>query len=71
MASRRGVSPVPYYRLYHVKDDHFAGVDDFEADDDVQAVRHALKLIGTATAELWSGKRKIKSFRPEAASDST
>jgi hypothetical protein len=55
---------MPYYRLYHVKQDHFAGVDDFEADDDVQACRHAETLNGTATAELWCGKRKIKVFKP-------
>jgi hypothetical protein len=58
---------MPYYRLYHVKHDHFAGVDDFEAVDDVQAVRHAGSLDGTATAELWCGKRKIKTFKPDAA----
>lgn len=29
---------MPYYRLYHLKKDHFAGVDDFEADDDVLQV---------------------------------
>jgi len=59
---------MPYYRLYHVKGDHFAGVDDFEADDDVHAVRHAAGLGGTVTAELWCGKRKIKTFRPAANS---
>ena len=55
---------MPYYRLYHVKQDHFAGVDDFEAVDDVQACRHAETLNGPATAELWCGKRKIKVFKP-------
>ena len=60
---------MPYYRLYHVKQDHFAGVDDFEAEDDVQACRHAETLNGTATAELWSGKRKIKVFQPLAGRD--
>jgi hypothetical protein len=56
---------VPYYRLYHVKDDHFAGVDDFEAPDDLQAIHHAKTLDGTAAAELWCGKRKIKTFELE------
>ena len=60
---------MPYYRLYHVKDDHFAGVDDFEAEDDVQACRHAQTLNGSSTAELWSGKRKIKVFEPQAGPD--
>lgn len=59
---------MPYYRLYHVQHDHFAGVDDFEAEDDVQAVRHAETLNGTATAELWCGRRKIKTFKPVAES---
>jgi hypothetical protein len=59
---------MPYYRLYHVERDHFAGVDDFEADDDVQAVRHAETLNGSATAELWCGKRKIKLFHPTGRS---
>ena len=53
---------MPYYRLYHVKKDRFAGVDDFEAGDDVQAVRQAAALNGTATAELWCGARKVKTF---------
>jgi hypothetical protein len=60
---------MPYYRLYHVKKDHFAAVDDFEAEDDVQAVRHAQTLNGTSTAELWSGARRIKIFRPAAQPD--
>jgi len=60
---------MPYYRLYHIEKDHFAGVDDFEADDDVRAIRHARTLNGTSTAELWSGKRKIKLFRPVAADE--
>lgn len=57
---------MPYYRLYHVRQEHFAGVDDFEASDDVEAVRHARSLSGTATAELWCGARKIKTFVPDA-----
>ena len=55
---------MPYYRLYHIRKDHFAAVDGFEADDDVHAVRHAATLDGTATAELWCGDRKIKVFVP-------
>ena len=55
---------MPYYRLYHIKHDRFAGVDDFEVADDVAAVRHAATLNGSATAELWCGKRKIKTFEP-------
>lgn len=58
---------MPNYRLHHIKQDHFAGVDDFEADDDVQACRHAGRLNGSGTAELWSGRRKIKVFNPTTA----
>lgn len=57
---------MPYYRLYHVEQDHFAGVDDFHAGDDVEAVRHAATLNGTSKAELWCGARKIKTFVPDA-----
>ena len=56
---------MPYYRLYLIKNDHFAGVDAYEAEDDVRAVRQAGILSGRAAAGLWSGKRRIKSFRPE------
>ncbi len=30
---------MPYYRLYHVGDNGFVGVDDFQADNDAQALR--------------------------------
>ena len=55
---------MPNYRLYLIRDDHFAGVDAFDAEDDVQAVRQAAMLGGRAAAELWSGKRRVKRFRP-------
>jgi hypothetical protein len=54
---------MPYYGLYHVND-RFAGVDDFEADDDVRAVRQAKSFKGTANAELWCGARKVTTFKP-------
>ena len=60
---------MPYYRLYHVRKDNFAGVDDFEADDDAQAVRQAAALNGTATAELRCGASKIKTFVPRPDPD--
>ena len=63
-----GGASMPYYRLYHVRQSHFAGVDDFQAEDDVQAVRHAETLNGTSTAELWCGARKINTFLPSADS---
>jgi hypothetical protein len=58
---------MPYYRLYHIKHDRFAGVDDFEVADDVAAVRHAAMLNGSGSAELWCGKRKIKTFEAAPA----
>lgn len=61
---------MPYYRLYQVRKDHFAGVDEFDAVDDDTAMRHAESLDGTGAAELWCGKRKIKAFKPGAATAS-
>ena len=58
-----GEGALPYYRLYHVRNDHFAGVDEFQAADDAEAIRHAETLGGSSTAELWSGKRKVKLFK--------
>ena len=63
---RSGGSEMPYYRLFHVRQGHYANVDDFEASDDVQAVRHAATLSGTSTSDLWCGARKIKTFTPSA-----
>jgi hypothetical protein len=51
-----------YYRLYYVKGGHFAGFDGFSADDDVQAVHQAQEVAGDRHAELWCGKRKVKTF---------
>ena len=59
---------MPYSRPYHVRQSHFSGVDDFETEDDLKAVRHAATLDGTSTAELWCGARKIKTFVPSADS---
>ena len=51
-----------YYRLYYVKGGHFAGFDGFSADDDVTAVREAETLAEARHAELWCGKRKVRTF---------
>jgi hypothetical protein len=53
---------VNYYRIYYVKGGHFAGFDGFSAEDDVDAVRQALNLAEERHAELWCGKRKVKTF---------
>jgi hypothetical protein len=62
---------MPYYRLYHVRRERFTGVEDFDAEDDVQAVRHAQTLNGSSTAELWCGGRRIKVFVPRSDRSST
>ena len=51
-----------YYRLYHISDGHFCRVEELSAEDDVQAVRQAGMLLETGAAELWSGKRRVKTF---------
>lgn len=56
---------MPYYRLYHIKQNRFVGVDDFEAEDDTQAMRNAKPARGAEALELWEGRRKIRTFQPE------
>lgn len=55
---------MPYYRLYHLKENRFVGVEDFTAEDDTRALHVAQSLNGTAASELWEGGRKIKTFQP-------
>jgi hypothetical protein len=57
---RRVVSRVNYYRLYYIKNGHFAGFDGFSADDDDDAMRQAEGLSDSRQSELWCGKRKLK-----------
>ena len=51
-----------YYRVYYVKDGHFAGFDGFSAEDDADAVRQANDFAEDRHAELWCGKRKVKTL---------
>ena len=53
-----------YYRLYRLSaaDGKFVGFEEFEAEDDVDAVRQAEAFLGRQPLELWCGKRKVKSF---------
>jgi hypothetical protein len=55
---------VAYYRLYVLSspDGRFIGFEEIEAEDDVQAVRHAEEHLGPKPLELWCGDRKVKSF---------
>lgn len=56
---------MPDYRLYHIKQHQFVGVDDFSAGDDAQAFRDAKSLNGTSASELWEGSRKITTLQPD------
>ena len=55
-----------YYRIYYVKGGHFAGFDGFSAEDDVDAVRQAHNFAEKRHAELWCGKRKVKTFNGDS-----
>ena len=50
------------YRLYHIRDGHFRGVDHVEAMDDGAAIRTAAALVGEKAAELWCGDRMVRAF---------
>ncbi len=56
-----------YYKLYFVEAGKFRRFEDLRADDDVQAVREAAQRVHGATAELWSGARKVKIFTADNA----
>jgi hypothetical protein len=53
-----------YYRLYLLSgpDGRFVGFEEFDAADDLEAVRLAAAHCGPQPLELWCGKRKVKSF---------
>lgn len=53
-----------YYRLYLLSgpDGRFVGFEEFDATDDLEAVRLAATHCGPQPLELWCGKRKVKSF---------
>jgi hypothetical protein len=55
---------VVYYRLYRLAnaDGRFIGFEEIEAPDDVEATRLAARFCGSHPLELWSGKRKVKTF---------
>lgn len=56
-----------YYRLYHISDGHFNRVEELSAEDDLQAIRQADALVETGGAELWCGRRRVKTFAPDRA----
>ena len=53
-----------YYRLYMMSNPHgrFVGFEEIDAEDDLEAIRAAERRLGPQPLELWSGKRKVKSF---------
>lgn len=59
-----------YYRLYLLAEPggSFVGFEEIEAEDDAEAVRIAAGHVGAQALELWCGKRKVRSFAPQAAS---
>jgi hypothetical protein len=60
---------VGYYRLYLLAEPGgtFVGFEEFEAQDDIEAVRVAEGHVGAQALELWCGKRKIRTFAPGGA----
>ena len=66
----RAGESVGYYRLYLLAEPggKFVGFEEIEAEDDVEAVRVAEGHIGPKALELWCGKRKVRTFAPQAAS---
>ena len=59
------------YRLYSLsRDGHIQRVEDFEADDDADAIAEASRR-GYAPKELWCGGRRIQQWPcPEPADNS-
>lgn len=53
---------MPWYRLFHLNGGHIFHADEFEAEDDVAAVRLAEQRTGQHALELWSGARRVKFF---------
>lgn len=58
-----------YYRLYTLErpDGRFIGFEEYDASDDVEAVRLAERFCGSRPLELWCGKRRVKSFSARQA----
>ena len=51
-----------YYRLYFLnRRGHFAGVEEFEAADDLRAVAQ-VERDGSESKELWCSRRKIREW---------
>ena len=58
---------MPDYRLFLVTaDGHITTAHEFRATDDAEALERAEHLRQGAAAELWSLKRRLKVYRPNA-----
>ena len=54
------------YRVYFVgSDGHFVGFQGLSCPDDAEAIEQARRLIGSQSAELWSGERFIVRLEPK------
>lgn len=53
---------MPYYRLYHLKNDHIISAEEVVAVDDLAAVQAAKERVGPLALELWQSDRKVKIF---------
>ena len=65
---------VAYYRLYVLSgpQGRFIGFEEFEANDDVEAVHRSHGFLGPHPLELWCGKRKVRAFpAPEAPGEAS
>lgn len=53
-----------YYRLYLLgsTEGRFIGFEEFDAADDVEAIKRAEPHVGAHPLELWCGKRRVKFF---------
>ncbi|MCL6699820.1 hypothetical protein LZ496_13650 [Sphingomonas sp. NSE70-1] len=57
---------MPGFRIFYVDagSGHITGSQDFNADDDLDAVRQAEDYRTKSAMELWSGTRRIKGWEP-------
>jgi hypothetical protein len=63
----RGMNAVQQYRIYFVRSGgHITGAEDFEAANDVEAVRKTEKSIGVLAIELWERGRFVKKLPAES-----
>ena len=64
-----GGGPMPGFRIFYVdaESGHITGSQDYNADDDLDAVRQAEEYRTLSAMELWSGTRQIKAWESTKA----